>query len=51
MQVGCGDVGQALDFQDSIYEAEKIDVPSHTYTTHGVKAQTEHDSDLLVRTR
>jgi hypothetical protein len=30
VQVGCGDVGQALDFQDSIYEAEKIDVHSHT---------------------
>jgi hypothetical protein len=30
MQVGCGDGGQVLDFQDSIYEAEKIDVPSHT---------------------
>jgi hypothetical protein len=30
MQVGCGDFGQVLDFQDTIYEAEKIDVPSYT---------------------
>jgi len=30
MQVGCEDFGQVLDFRDSIYEAEKIDVPSCT---------------------
>jgi len=35
--------------QDSIYEAEKIDLSLYTYATHGVKGQIEHNSYLRTR--